>query len=225
VSPAYWRTRVIVTVMNFNGINLSCKRGDKEVFSGLSIQLLPGEIIELHGPNGSGKTSLLRLIAGISEPTKGTFYWSDGNVLENLERHFSRITFIGSADALKPMLTVEENLYDWTWLRRPKPDRNIIGSALRAFGIDNLADTPVKFLSAGQRKRLTLAKLLTGETSFWLLDEPTIALDPEALSFLNQLLIKHRNSGGMAVVATNIKLQIQNTRRINLVSYTRNEFI
>ena len=212
---------VIIISMEFNGKNILCKRGEKEVFSGLSIKLVPGEIIELHGPNGIGKTSLLRLISGISKPTHGTFYWSDGTVSEYPERHFSRITLIGSADALKPMLTVEENLYDWTWLNRPRPERSTIISALRVFGIDALADTPVRFLSAGQNRRLTLSRLLTVETNLWLLDEPTIALDSEAVSLLKKLLVKHCESGGMAVIATNNDMQIQNTRKVNLLSYAR----
>jgi len=205
--------------MHFWGTDLSCMRGGRAVFDRLSVTLAPGDILTLTGRNGSGKTSLLRLMAGLSPPAAGAFSWQDGPVTEDPERHYSRIAYIGHADALKPVLTAEENLRHWAAMREPAISVERISSALATFGLAPLTDTPARYLSAGQRRRLALARLLTVDAPLWLLDEPTIALDADSRGVLYDVLKQHRDAGGMAAIATNVALEIEATRTLDMAAF------
>lgn len=184
----------------FSGENLACRRGGRTVFAGLTFSVASGGAIVLRGPNGSGKTTLLRLMAGLARPITGTLQWS-GEVLEDPETHGRHLRFIGHLDAIKPAFTVRENLAFWAdfW---GSGDAALIRKAMDAFGLTALADFPARLLSAGQRHRLALARLVASPAPLWLLDEPANALDDRSIGALTQTIADHRAKGGMVILAS-----------------------
>jgi heme exporter protein A len=164
------------------------------VFRHLDFDLRPGEVLLLRGPNGSGKSSLLRLMAGLLVPAAGELSWGGAPIATEPERHRRRLAFLGHLDALKPALTVAENLSFWCGPAAVAP-------ALAALGIASLSRLPARLLSAGQRRRLALARIVARAAPLWLLDEPTNALDDEAEAMFAAALAAHRAQGGMAAIA------------------------
>jgi heme exporter protein A len=184
----------------FSGENLACRRGGRTVFAGLGFEVPAGGALVLRGANGSGKTTLLRLMAGLARPSAGRLLWS-GAALEDPETHGQHLRFIGHLDAIKPAFTVRENLRFWTafWDRGGEGH---VTRAMEVFGLAALADFPARLLSAGQRHRLALARLVASPAPLWLLDEPANALDDRSLAALTRTIADHRASGGMVVLAS-----------------------
>jgi heme exporter protein A len=183
---------------------LGCIRGERAVFAGLDLALHPGRAMLLSGPNGSGKSSLLRVLAGLLSPAAGRIDWEGTDIAEDHDRHRARVAYIGHADPLKASLTVAENLAFWAKLYGFDPD---VEPALFQFSIESLADVPVRYLSAGQRRRVTLARLALGQNSqavpaLWLLDEPATGLDPGAVSMLANTILAHLSNEGVAIIST-----------------------
>jgi heme exporter protein A len=205
--------------MDFVGSNLACVRGNLEIFSGLSFSLELGEVLMLTGSNGSGKTSLLRLMAGLSRPTQGVILWQGRSISADPEEHFGQMTYVGHSDALKPYLTAFENLALWTAIRRPAFTKDQLVKALNTFGLKSVMGKPAGYLSAGQRRRAALARLVSVDATLWLLDEPTIGLDDHACSYLFDAIHNHRKNGGMTVIATNVALPIRETQTLDLGAY------
>jgi heme exporter protein A len=200
--------------MMFTGENLRCVRGARAVFEGLGFALAPGAALVLTGPNGSGKSSLLRLMAGLSRPDAGSLSWQGASIAADPEAHHARLHYLGHLDAVKPALGVRENLALWAGLRGAG-DAAIDG-ALERFGLAALARLPARLLSAGQRRRLALARLLAAPAALWLLDEPTVALDRESVATLLREVAEHRASGGLCVVSTNVELAIPEAATLDL---------
>lgn len=198
--------------MSFTGRALSCARGDRTVFAGLDFSLDAGEALVLTGANGSGKTSLLRLMAGLAAPAAGRIAWDGADVGEDPARHAARLHYVGHADALKPALTAAENLRFWTALR----GGGAVEAALARFGLAGLADAPARFLSAGQRRRLALARIAAAPAALWLLDEPTVSLDPPGVEAVMAAVAAHRASGGRCAVASNAALDLPGARALDL---------
>jgi heme exporter protein A len=178
----------------FAGRGLVCRRGERLVFRGLDFQLEPGGVLLLRGPNGSGKSSLLRLMAGLLRPAGGALTWAGAPIGTDPEAHRSRLAFLGHLDGIKLALSASENLAFWC-------ARSAVAPALGALGIEHLGRLPARLLSAGQRRRLALARILARRAPLWLLDEPTNALDDEAEDLFAGALARHRAEGGMAVIA------------------------
>ena len=168
-------------------------RGERLVLEGVSLAVFPGNAIILLGPNGSGKSTLLRVLAGLKRPDARSIAWSDGASLP--------VAYLAHADAIKPGLSVAENL---RFVAAGHP----VGPALAALGLDVLADLPARMLSAGQRRRLALARLPLSRAKLWLLDEPTLGLDTASLGLLARLLAQHRAAGGGVVTATHQELEL-----------------
>jgi heme exporter protein A len=179
---------------------LACVRAGRPVFAGLSFALEPGDALLLRGPNGSGKSSLLRLMAGFLRPAAGRLAWHGASIEADLAEHRRQLCYLGHADAVKGVLTVRENLAFAVALSNGAADR--IDAALGRFDLAVLADTPARYLSAGQRRRLALARLLTGDRPLWLLDEPGVGLDAANRARLEEVITEHRNKGGMVALAT-----------------------
>ena len=186
----------------FSGEKLTCIRGERIVFANLSFSIGEGELLHLQGPNGSGKSTLLRLMAGLISPISGKLNWNRSDV-KLLERDFcTYFHYVGHQDAIKNVLTVEENLRFWSDLIPLAKTDDLIEKALDTFSLTNLSSLPVRFLSAGQRKRLNLARLCTTPAPLWILDEPTNSLDKEATGVLNNLVRSHQKEGGVVAIAT-----------------------
>ncbi|MBK20278.1 MAG: heme ABC transporter ATP-binding protein CcmA [Rhodospirillaceae bacterium] len=203
--------------MKFFGENISCVRGERLVFRGLNFAVEPGGALVLTGNNGSGKTSLLRVMAGLNRATVGKIAWSDGPISDDPEKHHGRLHFIGHLDAQKPVLSVGENLEMWARLHGGTDEK--IAMAIKKLKLDGFEDLPGRYLSAGQRRRLSLARLVASEAPLWILDEPTIALDEGSVAAVRALISEHRDAGGMAVIATNVELGLSDTTKLDMRDY------
>lgn len=198
--------------MQITARDLSCARGGRLVFSGLSFTLAPGETLLVGGPNGAGKSSLLRLLAGLLKPVRGALSIEDAGGAAEHPRG-ARLHLVGHRDAVKTALTVGRNLLFWRDFLGGSGD---VHEALSTFGLRSLADAPAVLLSAGQRRRLALARLLVAERPLWLLDEPGAALDAEARARLSELVTSHCAQGGTAVVATHGEIAVPAARTLRL---------
>jgi heme exporter protein A len=205
---------VIDTEGDLVGEDLACRRGERRVFTGLSFRLPPGGALVLTGANGSGKTSLLRLLAGLIPPAAGRLAWGSSPIERDSAVHRGRLHYVGHQDGVKPGLTPRETLAYWAALRSCKAPR--LEEALVAFALVPVADWPCRWLSAGQRRRLALARLCATEASLWLLDEPISALDQENQARLEEVIAAHCAAGGRVVVATHIPMGIATPVRLVL---------
>lgn len=208
----------------FSGNDLSCERGERVVFDGVSFQVPGGGVTELRGANGSGKSTLLRMMAGLIAPARGSITWNDQAIDEDRDAHRARVNYIGHLDGVKGMLTVAENLRFWSELTRSDPSgtqtQDRVAVALATFGIAKLADLPARSLSAGQRRRVALARLIVRPSLIWLLDEPATALDTTALAALDHAMAAHLGAGGIVIMATHEPARRQSPR-IDLDEHAR----
>jgi heme exporter protein A len=179
---------------------LACARGGRLVFEGVSFALAPGEALLLRGPNGAGKSSLLRLLAGFLAPSEGTLWWDDKPALADPAEHRLRLHLIGHSNGIKAALTVSENLR--FAVKVAGAPAAPLERALAGFELSALADVPAAYLSAGQRRRLALVRLLASARPLWLLDEPDAGLDATNRAHLACVVAAHRAAGGIAVIAT-----------------------
>ena len=194
---------------------LSCRRGGRLVFDGLSFTLGEGELLALTGRNGSGKTSLLRALAGLTPPHAGTIAWQGKDVAEDPETWRGRLAWLGHLEGLKGDLTVMENLVFAERLRGGEAgDR--LEWALVAFDLNGLSAREVRTLSAGQRRRTALARIVLSQAPLWLLDEPLNALDAPAQAAFRTALQRHLAAGGLAIAATHAELGIEGAQRLDL---------
>ena len=190
-------------MLRLSATGLGCVRGFRSVFNDLNLQLEAGEALALTGPNGAGKSSLLRLLAGLLRPSAGRVTL-EGDSDDRLMPE--RVHYLGHLDAFKPALSVRENI-DF-WVHYLGGDRDA-AAALAAVGLESLSALPAGYLSAGQRRRLSLARLVAVPRPLWLLDEPASALDSAGQEMLAALMRGHLTGGGMIVAATHGPLGIQ----------------
>jgi len=189
------------------------------VFRGLSFALDPGEAMLLTGANGSGKSSLLRLMAGLTPAIAGKLYWNGEEVTSDRGGHRRHLHFVGHLDAVKPALTVAETVAFWGALGGASPGRDA-GEALKRFRLDGLAASPCRFLSAGQKKRLSLSRLIASPARLWLLDEPTTGLDRDSVADLEAAIAEHRAGGGVVVASTHTPLALADAKSCVLTEFT-----
>lgn len=203
--------------MRLTAEGLAATRGERPLFDNLSFALHAGGALVLTGPNGSGKSSLLRLLAGFGRPTAGQVRWNETPISDDLETYRRALHYVGHLEGLKPALSAVEMLRFWADLA-DQPSADPTGP-LKALGLVRAAETPCRFLSSGQQRRLALARLLTWDAPLWLLDEPTVGLDDEAMGLISGLIERHRAQGGIVVLSTHQPLALHDTQRLSLADF------
>lgn len=198
----------------FAAEGLACVRAGRRVFEGLSFALAPGDALLLRGANGSGKSTLLRCLAGLLRPAAGVLRRDGADIAEEPETHRSRLRYLGHHEAVKPQLSIAENLRFAAALAGiSEPD---IEAGLDAVGIGRLADLPARYLSAGQRRRLALARLVAAPAPLWLLDEPLSGLDAAAAARFAEMVAAQRQAGGMVVLSAHGPLELPGAAELDL---------
>jgi heme exporter protein A len=195
--------------LRLNAENLACERGGRLVFSNVNFTLNAGELMELRGANGSGKSSLLRLLAGLNTPAEGKVHFENSFADSTLAE---QAHYIGHAEANKPALSVIENLKFWAKFFGTEMSDH----SLTAFNLEALANDQALLLSAGQRRRLSLTRLVIAQLPVWLLDEPTVGLDAASLNNLQTLIKKHLDNGGMVIAATHTELGVKTSHKLHM---------
>lgn len=198
--------------------NLACVRGDHPLFSGLSFSLGAGELMQVQGENGSGKTSLLRTLCGFMRAEEGEIRWRGRNVDELGVEFHAEMVYLGHLNAIKDELNALENLRIGGGLAGYTVSEQEALLALRRMGLRRREHLPVKVLSQGQRRRVALSRLLIGDARLWILDEPLTALDVGAVALMQELIGEHLSKGGMVIFTTHQPLQVAGvqTRQLTL---------
>ncbi len=186
-------------------------RGERLVLRDITLRVPAGGALLLVGPNGSGKSTLLRLLAGLLRPAAGRVLWQGEDALADPAAHGARLVYVGHQDAVKPGLTAAENLRF-----AAVAGGGEVAVGLAAVGLTALADLPARVLSAGQKRRLALARLAVSSALLWLLDEPTLGLDAAAVDRFGGLLADHRARGGVVVAATHLPLPLADAAELRL---------
>jgi heme exporter protein A len=195
---------------------LSCVRGDRTLFADVGFELGAGEWLHVRGENGVGKTSLLRLLAGLSKPAAGNIEWNGTSIEVDSSSYHRALFFLGHRDALKDDLTALENLLTATALDGSSISRGQAFDALHRFGLRGRELLPINCLSAGQKRRVLLARLLLGRATLWILDEPFNALDGKAVKLLADLIAEHLAAGGIAVLTSHQAIPLPHGKALSL---------
>lgn len=206
--------RATTAAMELVADNLSCRRGGRTVFRDLSFRISAGEAVLLRGPNGAGKSTLLRVIAGMLPPRTGDVRIGDASLGQDRSAIQEQIAYAGHLDAVKPALSVRQNLALWAGIFGAGEAG--LDTELERFDLARIADRPVSQCSAGQKRRLGLARLPVIKRPVWLLDEPTVSLDTSASALVADLIRDHCAGGGIALAATHIDLGLAGTRVLEL---------
>ena len=195
---------------------ITCVRGERELFSKLNLQVLPGQCLHIRGENGAGKTSLLRLLTGLASPESGDILWNGYSIKKEASEYRSRLLFLGHQDALKEDLSALENLRMYAAIDGILLSEQDAFASLWRFGLKGREDLPVNCLSAGQKKRVLMARMVTRLAQVWILDEPFNALDTHAAQELLGLIAQHLESNGLVVLTSHQPLFIPGLRVLDL---------
>ena len=193
--------------------DLSCTRGDKQLFSGVSFSLQSGEWMHLEGANGVGKTSLLRIVAGLTQPLEGRITWKDQSIYTEADAYRTELLYIGHVLALKDDMSALENLQADAAIAGRELDQAKAMEALAGLGLRGRSRLPVRVLSQGQKRRAALARLMTSPAKLWVLDEPFVALDIQAQQLIHDVISKHVQQGGIALLTSHQAVTLSGTGR------------
>ena len=196
--------------------NLACSRGDHRLFSGLSFTLSPGQIMQVQGANGSGKTSLLRTLCGFLMPDEGDIAWRGESIRSLDEDYCAEMLYLGHLNAIKDELSAVENLRISAGLSGLDLNEKEAISALRRMGLKGKERLPTKVLSQGQRRRVALSRMLVNDAKLWILDEPLAALDVGAVALIQELIAEHLAQQGMVMFTTHQPLEVAGMDICNL---------
>ena len=202
-----------------DAIHLSCERGDRRLFAGLDFAVAPGSLLRVAGSNGTGKTSLLRILCGLLEPTAGEVRWRGQDIRRTRDEYLRDLVYIGHLNGVKDELTVRENLQIAQAIAGRRLDDATARRSLEAVGIGHVEHTMARFLSQGQRRRIALARLFaTPDAPLWILDEPFTALDVRGVAALSQLISSHVAHGNTVVLVTHqdVAIEVQRQQDVEL---------
>jgi heme exporter protein A len=188
--------------------NLECTRDDRLLFSGLAFRLDSGEVLQIEGPNGSGKTSLLRILSGLRRADAGSVKWQGDDIQHTREDYYASMVYIGHLPCIKNDLTTLENIRVLLDTRSQSVAANDIEEALASVGLAGFEDVAGKALSSGQRRRVLLAFLLLADARLWILDEPLTALDVRGVDLVESMILEHRENGGSVIFTTHHGMQL-----------------
>lgn len=191
--------------------NLSCEKGEQLLFENLSFSVQEGEALQIRGVNGSGKTSLLRIIAGLSQPTTGTVNWNQQTIHKCFELYCAELNYIGHKLGLKDELTAHENLA--FICRISGRNEHLVSDALISLGLADKNEIPLRSLSAGQKRRTALAKLRLSPAKLWILDEPFTAIDQDGVALLVHLMESHLQNNGMIVFTSHQDIPLKSHKQ------------
>ena len=193
--------------------NLSCVREDRTLFEHLSFSVAPGDLVQIEGPNGVGKTSLLRLLTGLSQPFAGEVCWNGENIRHCRDEYHANLLYLGHQPGVKAALTPFENLKFYQQLHHPQQTETDLWQILARVGLAGFEENPTGQLSAGQQRRVALARLwLSQKPALWILDEPFTAIDKQGVKVLEQHVLAHADRGGMVILTTHQDLTLMQGR-------------
>ena len=193
--------------------NLSCVREDRTLFEHLSFSVAPGDLVQSEGPNGVGKTSMLRLLTGLSQPFAGEVCWNGENIRHCRDEYHANLLYLGHQPGVKAALTPFENLKFYQQLHHPQQTETDLWQILARVGLARFEENPTGQLSAGQQRRVALARLwLSQKPALWILDEPFTAIDKQGVKVLEQLFLAHAERGGMVILTTHQDLTLMQGR-------------
>lgn len=202
---------------------VGCERGDRQLFSGLSMGIAAGDIVQVQGPNGSGKTSLLKILTGITSDYEGEIRWNSESFQQSLFDFRSNLLFIGHLPAVKRSLTPAENLHWFIGMFGYLSSESIpvaVKAALASVSLSAYEDLPCYSLSAGQVRRVALARLYLTSAKVWILDEPFTAIDVAGVESLRSRMLEHVKAGGIIILTTHQDLAIDQVKCLNLLDYS-----
>lgn len=196
--------------------NLQCDRGDRALFTGISFELQKHQLMRIEGLNGSGKTTLLRTLCGLFEPEEGEILWDGTSIKKQDDSYRKNLFYLGHQNAIKMDLSVLENLRFNCKMAGESPSDEELLNALNTIGLFAYEDIPTRQLSQGQKRRVSLARLLVTGTSLWILDEPFVALDMAAVELLQKIIADHVNNGGMVILTTHQEVPLTSGKAISI---------
>jgi heme exporter protein A len=189
-------------------VNLGCTRGDRRLFKGLNFSIAAGELIELRGANGSGKTSLLRILSGLAAPAEGEVRWQGTSILSLGEEYSGALAYLAHQNGVKDELSAIENLRIAGGVSGNVLSKSHAQAILEQVGLSRQQNLPARSLSAGQRRRVALARLLASKARLWILDEVLTSLDDAAIRISRRFIGEHLSNGGLAIIATHQELDL-----------------
>lgn len=198
---------------------LTCQRGDKILFTDLSLEFGAGDFVQIEGHNGIGKTSLLRIIAGLAQPLSGKVRWNNEPISSCREEYYANLLYLGHQAGVKPELTAWENLAFYQKIGRCKQGDDILWQVLERVGLLGREDIAASQLSAGQQKRIALARLWLSEAPLWVLDEPFTAIDKYGVPVLTQLFERHTQQGGTVILTSHQDVPSNQLQKVRLENY------
>ena len=194
--------------------NISCIRGNKLLFKNLNFKLNNKELVVIKGANGSGKTTLLKILSGLLNPISGSIIVNKKNINLSKDEYFKQFEYIGHENAIKSALTVRENLSFYLKIKKSLDKKNF-EKAIEIFNLKNLLDIKIENLSSGEKRRVSLSRLILSNSKIWFLDEPTNGLDKKNTLIFFKILKHHLNSNGSAIIASHDEIKIK-SKNINL---------
>ena len=189
--------------------NISCIRGNKLLFKNLNFKLNNNQLLVIKGANGSGKTTLLKILSGLLNPISGSIIVNKRNINLSKDEYFKQFEYIGHENAIKSALTVRENLNFYLKIKKSLDKKNF-EKAIKIFNLKNLLDIKIENLSSGEKRRVSLSRLILSNSKMWFLDEPTNGLDKKNALIFFKILKQHLNSNGLAIIASHDEIKIKN---------------